>query len=285
VLLSHTTHSLPEAAASKLLTLFTNCREGFFSETAPAVDKIWPDNVPHTRGKMVSRHLDKYKGGLFPEQIAEGMNAATKNAVRLTEDANLLLERGRFPSAASLAILAIEEAGKVSILLRLAVSRDGEEIAKCWREYRSHTKKNVMWLLPQLLAQGSRYLEDFRPLFDEEADHPFLLDQVKQIGFYTDCLGEEHWSIPHEVIDEPLARMLVRIAGMVSKDRVVTPKEIELWVKHMEPVWMTDLDGMKRALIDWYDDMQQLGLASGSYNEMEEFVYGVSEGGFPKPST
>ena len=35
------------------------------------------------------------------------MNAAVRNAVRLAEDAELLLESGRFPSAAALAILAI----------------------------------------------------------------------------------------------------------------------------------------------------------------------------------
>jgi AbiV family abortive infection protein len=44
------------------------------------------------------------------------MNAAIANAQRLAEDAQLLLDAERFPSAASLAILALEEAGKVIIL-------------------------------------------------------------------------------------------------------------------------------------------------------------------------
>jgi AbiV family abortive infection protein len=235
---------------------------------------------------MVKKRLDQYKGGLEPEQIAEGMNAAIKNAVRLAEDANLLLERERFPSAASLAILAIEEAGKVPILRMLALSKDDKEIAKCWREYRSHTKKNVAWLLPQLVSEGARCLEDFRPLYAEDAEHPFLLDQVKQISFYTDCLGEAHWSIPHDVIDESIARMLVQFARIFSKrSRDVTPKEIELWVKHMEPVWRRDIDGMKRAVMDWHEDMRELGLASYDYSEVEDFIYGAGEGGFPKPSS
>lgn len=233
---------------------------------------------------MVNKRLDQYKGRLFPEQIAAGMNAAIKNAVRLTEDANLLLERERFSSAASLAILAIEEAGKVSILRMLAVSRKDKETVKRWREYRSHTKKNVAWLLPQLVAEGARYIDDFSPLFTEDAEHPFLLDKVKQISFYTDCLGEAHWSIPHDVIDESLARMLVQIAGIFCKDRDVTPKEIELWVKHMEPVWMLDINDMKRAVTDWYEDMQQLGLVSEErYIEAEEFLHGASEGGLAEP--
>jgi AbiV family abortive infection protein len=117
------------------------------------------------------------------------MNAAGRNAERLCDDASLLLQEARYPSAAALAALSIEEAGKLSILRRLAVARDEEEVAECWRNYRWHTKKNIAWLLPQLVADGARRLDDFSPLFDGESDHPELLDQVKQISFYSDCLG------------------------------------------------------------------------------------------------
>jgi AbiV family abortive infection protein len=229
---------------------------------------------------MVKKKLDRYKGRLSPEQIAEGINAASSNAARLVEDAELLLERGRYPSAAALAVLAIEEAGKVSILRHLAVSKDDRELNTCWHDYRSHTKKNVTWLLPQLVAEGARRLDDFRPLFSEDADHPFVMDQVKQIAFYTDCLGKAHWSIPHDVIDESLARMLVQIAKIFSKPSQVTPKEIELWVKHMKPVWMIDPDEMKRALVDFHAEMRENGLARHSVQEMEAFLYGASDDDF-----
>ena len=85
--------------------------------------------------------LDAYKGRLDATQIAAGMNAARQNAQRLADDARMLLEACRYPSAASLAILSIEEAGKVSILRRLAVAKDDAEAVSCWRDYRSHTKK------------------------------------------------------------------------------------------------------------------------------------------------
>jgi AbiV family abortive infection protein len=234
----------------------------------------------HREYIVVKKKLDRYKSRLSPEQIAEGMNAASRNAARLVEDADLLLDRGRNPSAAALAILAIEEAGKVSILRHLAISKDDKELATRWHDYRSHTKKNVAWLLPQLVAEGARRLDNFSPLFSEDADHPFILDQVKQISFYTDCLGEAHWSIPQDVIDEPLARMLVQIARIFAKPSEVAPKEIELWIKHMEPVWMTDLEGMKRALIDFHAEMREHGLARHSVQEMEDFLYGASHGGF-----
>jgi AbiV family abortive infection protein len=165
------------------------------------------------------------------------MNAAIANARRLVDDAERLLQAGSFPTAASLAALSIEEAGKVSLLRGLALASTDAEAADEWRSYRSHTKKNAAWLLPSLVASGARTLEDLRSLFDGASDHPYLLDQMKQLGFYTDCLGEAHWSKPEEVVDESLARMLVRFARHLARERVFTPEEIELWVQYMGPVW------------------------------------------------
>src|SRR6185312_12883870 len=93
----------------------------------------------------VKKKLDAYKGRLTPAQIAAGMNAACANANRLADDAKTLLDAGRIPSALSLAILAIEEAGKTSVLRRLAVATTDGEISDVWKEYRSHTSKNRMW--------------------------------------------------------------------------------------------------------------------------------------------
>ncbi len=183
-----------------------------------------PDTIK--RGDDMNKKLDGYKGRLSTEQIADGMNAAEQNAERLLADAEILMKNGRFPSAAALAILSIEESGKVSILRSLAVARDDKEVSTYWRDYRSHTKKNVAWLLPQLVANGARRLEDFRPLFDEKSDHPFILDQVKQLGFYTDCLGAAHWSLPEEVIDEKLAAMLVQVARLFTKNGETTTKRL-----------------------------------------------------------
>jgi len=221
---------------------------------------------------MAKTKLEQFKGRLTHAQIAAGINAASRNARRLYEDGTILLNEKRYPSAASLAILSIEESGKISILRELAVAKNDKALLSAWQAYRSHTKKNVTWLLPQLAAQGARRLDDFSPLFDKDLEHPFLLDHVKQIGFYTDCLGKAHWSIPEEVIDETLAKMLVEIAKIFSKNRDTTVKEIELWIKHIGPVWMSNSAWMKKALINWYGEMQQLGLAPDSNNAMEEFI-------------
>ena len=126
------------------------------------------------------RTLESYRGKLSPSEIAEGMNAARENALRLAEDAELLLEQGRFPSAVSLAILSIEETGKVRVLREFSLARTDKERSTSWRAYRTHTKKNIGWILPQLIAAGARTLEELRPVFDESSDHPFVLNQLKQ---------------------------------------------------------------------------------------------------------
>ena len=64
----------------------------------------------------MTRKLDSYRGRLTAAQIAQGMNAARDNAQRLATDAATLLDARRFPTAASLAFLSIEESGKISIL-------------------------------------------------------------------------------------------------------------------------------------------------------------------------
>lgn len=220
----------------------------------------------------MKKKLDAYRGWLTAAQIAQGMNAAASNARRLAEDASTLLGARRFPSAASLAILSVEEAGKISILRSLALARTADEIQEAWKDYRSHTRKNVAWLLPKLVAAGARKLDDLRPLYDGDSDHPYVLDQLKQIGFYTDCLGHAHWSVPEEVIDESLAQMLVRIAKTFADDRQYTEKEVTLWIQHVGPVWKEDSAWMKQALVNWYAAMQEHGLAPEGQNEMEHFI-------------
>ena len=221
---------------------------------------------------MVKKKLDSYRGKLTAQQIADGMNAALKNAKRLVEDAKILFDAGRFPTAASIAILAIEESGKLSILRSLALARDQNEIKEAWKDYRSHTKKNVSWLLPQLVANGAHKLDDMRPLFNEASDHPYFLEQVKKIGFYTGCLGQAHWSEPANVIDKNLAKIIVQVAEIMTTDKEITPLEIELWIKHIKPVWKKDISWMKQALINWHNEMKEKGLVKDDNNDMERFL-------------
>jgi AbiV family abortive infection protein len=211
------------------------------------------------------------------------MNAAAANAKRLAEDAAMLLANGRWPSAASIAILAIEEAGKVSILRAVVLAKSDTEALDEWKSYRAHTKKNVAWILPDLAAAGARKLEDLRPLYDSTSDHPYVLDHLKQLGFYTDCLAATLWSEPGSVIDERLASTLVQTAKLFARDHRYSQKELELWVEHIGPVWKKDMSWMQQALINWNRAMEEAGLTETSTQAMENFVRGVDLAGGETP--
>jgi len=221
---------------------------------------------------VVSKGLGQWKNSLKPAQIAAGMNAANDNARRLSEDAEILFNLDRFPSAISLSILSIEESGKVSILRELSLAKNGDEVKAAWKAYRSHTKKNVMWLFPPLVSSGANKLEDFKSLFGDKTEHPLLLDNLKQIGFYTDCLGKAHWSVPDQIIDKETAQKTLKIAKVMCKDSIYTSKEIELWVKHIKPVWKGPMELMKQALNNWFEEMLKENLITeGEYN-FKDFV-------------
>ena len=221
----------------------------------------------------MARHLNSYSGRLTANQIARGINTARRNARRLAEDAQLLFDKGRYPTAAALAILSIEETGKESILRGIAWATGDNELRTSWKDFRSHTKKNAMWLLPQLVSEGARRLDDFGKLFEKEAEHTFLLDMIKQVSFYTDCLRKAHWSEPSEVIDKNLARLLIDVAKIFIDDREITTKEVELWTKHMGTVRDKPLVEQKKALLNWYAELQEFGLTDERHNIVDLLVW------------
>ena len=221
---------------------------------------------------MNRKKLAQYKGKLSAAQLAAGMNAARANARRLAGDAKLLLENRRYPSALALAVLSIEESGKLSILRALAVARMDEESKQAWREYRSHTAKNRLWPIFELIMKGARELDDFASLVAQDVEHPALLDQVKQIATYTDCLGDRHWSNPDTVINRDLASQVVRTAELLSHRDDVSAREMELWIEHVQPVWMGRKELMEKAVVDWHAALQAEGLKAEDQDGMEKFI-------------
>lgn len=222
----------------------------------------------------IKRQLDSYRGQLSPEQITEGMNVARRNALRLLEDAKILLNSGRYPTALSLAILSIEESGKATILRGLAIAKGDASLKNSWKKYRTHTAKNVAWILPQLAADGAKTLDDLSPIYDRNSSHPYMLDQLKQVGFYTDCLGEAHWSEPSDVIEEDLANLMVSIARIFTVNREVKVKEIELWIKHMSITDKGTYPSQKESLMRWYAEMTELCLIpeGSTFEDFMKFV-------------
>lgn len=219
----------------------------------------------------MAKKLNQWKNTLSLEKIVQGMNAAASNADRLLDDACALYELKRFPSSTSLAILSIEEAGKISILRGLALVKDGADVKDAWKSYRSHTKKNAAWTFLDAFENGSRKLTDFSKLYDDDSEHPHILDHIKQISFYTDCLGSAHWSIPDEIINEELARAIIESAKPLIPKRIFSLKEMQIWVKFMMPAYKGDLEKNKIALKDYFRAMVSEGILSDEY-DFESFL-------------
>lgn len=217
--------------------------------------------------------LKSYSGPLTPEQISEGISAAQANALRLLDDARLLLEAGRFPSATALAILSIEERGKTIILKRLAIVRDPADLKAAWRDYRSHRAKNAGWIIPHLVKQGARTMLSMAGSVDSNAEHAAVLDALKQVSFYTDCLGKRHWSVPAEVIDEDLARSMIASAEMMWGGQSITVREVELWTQIVGPQY--NQSGMAAAVVQWQHAMLEEGLSETEPEKLAAFIRGM----------
>jgi len=217
----------------------------------------------------------QYKQSLTPQTAAEGINAANENAQDLLSDVELLFENGKYERATALAILAIEEAGKPAILRSILVEDDPKAIKKAWQNYRKHTAKNAMWIMPDLFSKGARKLFDFEPMFKETSDHPQMLDNLKQLTFYTDAFSNCKWSLPKNVVDKELANKIIGIAKMFcSKEQpACTKQEMELWIKHIKPVWKKDTLLMKQALVNFYQEAELSGIyKEGSAKAMGDFA-------------
>lgn len=216
--------------------------------------------------------LDHYRGRLLPAEIAAGINAAWANAHRLAVDARYLLSLKRYPSAAALAILAIEEAGKVPILRALPFARGDDGVKEVWRDYRDHRAKNGVWLVFDLLQKTGGRFDDVASAANKNGEHTALLDAIKKLSIYTECLGQREWSTPTEVATPELAAELVRVAETLARPKAVTAREIELWIEYVAPVWNSDK--MAAALVDWAMAMKQEGLPAPTALDLQKFLSG-----------
>jgi len=216
--------------------------------------------------------LPQYRNELTSAQVAEGMNRALRNAARLAEDADVLYQQGRIPSAVALSILSIEESGKVSLLRQMALATDLKEVQTIWKAYRSHTKKNVLWIFGEMVRNGARNLDQLKPLVDPTSDHPDVLDQLKQLCIYTDCFNNAKWSSPDEVDVAGLAPYFLKMAQILGRGKTVTDEEVQLWRKHLLPVKDAPMEAQKQAVAAWFHEMNLRGLSDATTESVEDFL-------------
>ena len=221
--------------------------------------------------------LKPYRGKLNAEQIVDGMNAAVRNARRLADDAKTLLGLSRYPSAASLAVLSIEESGKVSVLRLMAAAPDDQSLRSRWKEYTNHRIKNATWVLPGLIEKGFFDLATLSVVVKPNSKHAALMDQLKQLSLYTDCLNDVDWVEPEKLFDKELACQFVDIANKMAINKIYTLKEMELWIEHMKPVCYGSLEDMKEAMFNFCKSMEKEGLNDEGAILTQDFLKALFE--------
>lgn len=224
---------------------------------------------------MVSRQLSAFYGELSAKDVADGINASIRNAKRLAADAKLMLDAKRYPSAASLAVLSIEETEKVSTLRALSVAQTKEELAQAWDDYRSQRVKNTAWIAAELDAKGAGHLSGFSEAMEKDAHHPSMLAILKRLGFHTECYRKGYWSEPAVVVDANAATVLVKIAESACAKSEVSDREIALWVEHVGPAWHSNK--MPDALLRWAQAMEEEGLIKPTSDDMQKMGVGAME--------
>ncbi len=157
----------------------------------------------------------RYQGPLTGEQQASGVRNALANARDLLGDARTLLERGRAPTAAALAVLSHEECWKAALTGFPPGPLDGshpESLRDFWgRYYRHHQGKSgtpgyisllgVAFTLEQLRVMDN--------LLGPAADH------LKLLGFYSDYrrdAGQVRATLPAHEVSRELAEATIELA-------------------------------------------------------------------------
>ena len=142
------------------------------------------------------------------------------------------------------------------------------------RQYRDHRSKNGAWILPDLVNAGARTLQDLEAVVDRNAEHTALLNSLKQIGFYSDCYGDAHWSEPANIFEgkeTKLAEYLVKVAELLAIKKEITVREIELWIEHMKPAWRTP--EMPNALLRFCSGLASRGLEYNNAGGIRAFRF------------
>lgn len=156
---------------------------------------------------------NQYNGPLSARGIIEGSNLSIRNSYRLMKSAELLFANGDYAGAIAFAILAFEENGKYITLFNLYNRESG--LARAWEKVRMHTCKTKRLIalvsLLRLLKESQLSPESISPEMDRNADISDFLDALKQRALYCECVGENQWRFPPEIMTKEFAAIIMAL--------------------------------------------------------------------------
>jgi AbiV family abortive infection protein len=187
---------------------------------------------------------DKRAPDVLPtnEEIVSGIRKTFANAEALVEDAKALQAAGRYPRAIALAILAMEELGKLERFSALLMYAREGRLRDWWRKFRRHDVKAQMFLINSLIQipMGDEARADTIRAFVQVHIGSFL-HEAKMLVLYTDFRDGQFVS-PADFPDaKEFADDLIRTAdAALALDRVyasrVTPEALSSMDKQSHEV-------------------------------------------------
>ena len=173
---------------------------------------------------------------LYPEQASRAITAAIDCAHEHLKTADLLFEHARFQHCVSSAILAIEEAGKMPLIMDILLFDDERER---WREYSSHPAK-TRHLNCGVMLQIKVHFPDlpagFAEAVGERGPLPDILERAKQRALYSDYLtikGKCHIHDPTQIDwKEAASSVLADARVFVEPLRAKSAAELNIWLSH-----------------------------------------------------
>ncbi|MGN6381394.1 MAG: AbiV family abortive infection protein [Dyella sp.] len=203
------------------------------------------------------------------------MQHAVSNGLRLLEDARILRAGGRYPSATALALLAIEEFGKVSAIRAVFIAQNAEELRSSWRNFRSHKAKNVMWPASEMDWSKSEVLRNVFSLSNPKSPLPEFGDLVKQLSLYVDLLASGEWWVPERDVHVDLAEKFVASAEYLARICAADSKEeLELYAEAIKRYPERTLASAEAMLVYHYEQLQEAGLRPLGPNPWEGLITG-----------
>jgi AbiV family abortive infection protein len=164
-----------------------------------------------------------FKGRLSAGSAIKGVQLLQENAVRLTEDAKILLLAKRYPSAAMLAVMALDELSRFFHPLIFTALHTPKQLADGWKQFRCNRssfpwsvfQRRIDWLVPGAMS-------------DQELND--MLSFIRALGSRADYIEPGLWLDPKELISAELAASIVGTAELFCKN-TVKPRTMEIWME------------------------------------------------------
>lgn len=232
--------------------------------------------APVAKSKRRRRTISEHRGSLTPAQAAAGMNHLKENSFRLLADAVLMYVSGRYPTAVTLSILAMEETGKRSILQEIVAARNSTARKRLWAQWRTHS--------PKLTAALQHLMAHHILNVDNRATYAAMTSAIsttiprdiiskKEAATYVHCLPRIVWSTPNESVTKDAATEMLAAALGICSSATVTETEVRLWAQYVVPFRGTSFTKLRSAYTTYVKALEDAGVLKPGSTSLIEDVF------------